>query len=35
MNQEFPDDEILKDNEEIIEDIAPFDTSSIIVYSRD
>lgn len=35
MSNEFPDDEILKDNEEIIEDIAPFDTSSIVVYSRD
>ena len=35
MSNEYPDDEILKDNEEILEDIAPFDTSSIVVYSRD
>ena len=31
MSNEFSDDEILKDNDEIIEDIAPFDTSSIVV----
>jgi uncharacterized protein with ParB-like and HNH nuclease domain len=35
MNNEIQDDDILKDNEEILEDIAPFDTSSIVVYSRD
>lgn len=35
MSNEYSDDEIVKDNEEIIEDIAPFDTSSIVVYSRD
>lgn len=35
MSNELPDDDILRDNEEIIEDIQPFDTSSIVVYSRD
>jgi hypothetical protein len=29
------DDEIISDNEEIIEDIAPFDPSEIVVFSRD
>ena len=35
MSVDLSDDEIVHDNEEIIEDISPFDTSSIVVYSRD
>lgn len=34
MSKEFTE-EIENDNDEIIEDIAPFETSSIVVYSRD
>jgi hypothetical protein len=35
MKEDFPEDEVVKDNEEILEDIDSFETSSIIVYSRD
>lgn len=34
-NMYYPDEEIISDNEEIIEDIATFDPSEIVVFSRD